>query len=196
MRTISLLLLFILPTIVIADVVVPAEKVENSVNIRLEPDSNSDVVGKLRKGESLPHVSSESGWHVVQLEGDATGYISADWSVVQSDEPEVVEEAVAEAVVEAVVEDVSEDVVAETAEESVEDTLEEAVDEAATEAVAEIEETVEEEAVAEIEEAIEEEVVAVDEAEPVEAVEPVAEAEPAAEPVAETVVVAGPQGPP
>lgn len=97
MRMSSLLLLFILPLAAIADVVVPADKVEISVNIRLEPDATSDVVGKLRKGESVPHRGSEAGWHEVQLEDDSTGYISADWSVVQVDEPEAVEEVVVEA---------------------------------------------------------------------------------------------------
>ena len=97
MRIISLLLLFILPPAGLADVVVPADKVENSVNIRLQPDATSDVIGKLQKGESLPHVGSEPGWHEVQLEGDQTGYISADWCTVRVDEPGPVEEAVAEA---------------------------------------------------------------------------------------------------
>ena len=153
MRMISLLLLFIFPLAGLADVVVPADKVENSVNIRLQPDATSDVVGKLRKGDSLPHVGSEPGWHEVQLEGDQTGYISADWSTVRVDEPGAVEEAVAEAEV---------------------DEVTEVAEEVASEVAVQVEEEVT--AVAEVDE--------VDEVEVVE------------DTIAETVVVAGPEGPP
>ncbi len=68
-----MLSLLLVPVVGFADVVVPADRVENSVNIRLERNATSDVVGKLAKGESLPHVGTEDGWHEVELEGDATG---------------------------------------------------------------------------------------------------------------------------
>ena len=106
MRNVFLLLL-LLSTAVSAEVVVPADKVENSVNIRLEADTTSDVVGELQKGGSLRLVGSIEGWHEVQLEGDATGFISADWTRI---EPDPVEEVV---VVEEVIVDVLEDVVEE-----------------------------------------------------------------------------------
>jgi len=67
----------------------------------------SDVVGKLHKGDSLPLVQSIEGWHEVELEGDATGYISADWTRVEPDAVETVEE-VAEVAVE-IVEEVIEE---------------------------------------------------------------------------------------
>ena len=85
------LLLLLLSTAVSADVVVPVDKVENSVNVRLEADTTSDVVAELQKGGSLPLVGSIEGWYEVQLEGDATGFISADWTRVEPDpvaEPE------------------------------------------------------------------------------------------------------------
>jgi len=116
MRILSVLI-FLLPTIAIADVVVPADKVENSVNVRLEADTTSDVVGELHKGDSLPLVQSTEGWHEVELEGDATGYISADWTRV---EPDPVDE-----VVEEVAEDVAEEVVAEVVEVTIEAVVEE-----------------------------------------------------------------------
>ena len=104
-KLVLLLLLFSFG--VLADVVVPADKVENSVNIRLEPDASSDVVGELQQGDSMPLVESIDGWHKVQLEGEATGYISADWSRVQPDEApeEVADDADPEAVVADVVEE-------------------------------------------------------------------------------------------
>jgi uncharacterized protein YgiM (DUF1202 family) len=69
------LLLLLLSTAVSADVVVPVDKVENSVNVRLEADTTSDVVAELQKGGSLPLVGSIEGWYEVQLEGDATGLL-------------------------------------------------------------------------------------------------------------------------
>ncbi|MDJ0709181.1 MAG: tail fiber domain-containing protein [Woeseiaceae bacterium] len=98
MKRAAILLGLLVPLAAVADVVVPAARVQDSVNIRLDPDTNSDVVGKLEKGSSLPHVDSVDGWHEVQLEGDATGFVSADWSTVEPDPASVSE--VVEATVE------------------------------------------------------------------------------------------------
>lgn len=102
MKRLMVLILASIPVAGAADVVVPADKVRDSVNIRLEADAGSDIVGKLSVGESLPLVSSVDGWHEVRLEGDATGFISADWTRVVGDSPveaaaEIVEDVVAEA---------------------------------------------------------------------------------------------------
>ena len=127
-----------------AEVVVPADKVENSVNIRLEADTGSDVVGELHKGESLTLVRSIEGWHEVELEGGATGFISSDWSRVEevvveevegveevAEATEVIEVAEVEATeIEAEVERVVEEVTEEVVEVVVEDVVEEAVEEA------------------------------------------------------------------
>ena len=92
MKRAAILLGLLVPFTAMGDVVVPADRVQDSVNIRLDPDTTSDVVGKLEKGSSLPHVSSVEGWHEVQLEGDATGFVSADWSKVEPDPVPVAEE--------------------------------------------------------------------------------------------------------
>ena len=133
MKGLQVLWILLLPLSSLADSVVPIDKVENSVNIRLSPDASSDIVGELYQGSSIELVSSIDGWHEVQLEGDATGYISADWSRVVADEA-VVEE-VAEEVVEEIVEEVeeaAEEVVTEVAAEALVDTpiVEEIVEEA------------------------------------------------------------------
>ncbi len=107
MKRIAILLGLLVPFAAMADIVVPADRVQVSVNIRLDPDATSDVVGKLEKGTSLPHVATVDGWHEVQLEGDATGFVSADWSRVEPD-PETAAEQVADVVDEGVVEDVAE----------------------------------------------------------------------------------------
>ena len=129
MRILTLLIL--LPVAAFADSVVPADKVENSVNIRLAPDASSDIVGKLNKGASAELVESIDGWHEIQLEGGATGFISADWSRVVSDAGEEViasAEASAVAVVEDVVEEVVEEVVEDMVEEAVEAAVEDSVE--------------------------------------------------------------------
>ncbi len=145
--------MLLLPLSSLADSVVPIDKVENSVNIRLSPDASTDVVGELYQGSSAELVSELEGWYEVQLEGDATGYISADWSRIVADEPVVAEEVAepvvdeliaeavdeAEPVVEAVTEAIAEEVVAETAEEATTDETagEETVEEAIVEEVVE-----------------------------------------------------------
>ncbi|MGB5489779.1 MAG: SH3 domain-containing protein, partial [Woeseiaceae bacterium] len=82
MKTLMVLCITLLSFACLASEVAPAEKVKDSINIRLEPDTNSDVVGRLRQGTSLPLVNSLDGWYEVQLEGDATGFVSADWARV------------------------------------------------------------------------------------------------------------------
>lgn len=116
MKKLIALLVVITPLSVLADAVIPGDKVENNVNIRLSPDSSSEIVGRLNKGESLTLVGTDDGWHEVELEGGATGYISADWTKVV-DEDAVVEAPPAPAEPEASPEPapVVEDVVAEEA---------------------------------------------------------------------------------
>ncbi len=142
------ILVLILPLGCLADRVVPIDKVEDNVNIRLSPDASSEIVGRLDQGSSTELVRSIDGWHEVELEGDATGYISSDWTRVVTDEvaveevpDQVVDSVVAEAVVEAPLDEVTEsadsiaDVVAE-------DVVEEIVEEAAEEVLEEIAEEV------------------------------------------------------
>lgn len=144
MRIMSSLLLAMLPLVIFADDVVPVEKVKDSVNIRLGPDAASDVVGRLEQGESLPLVNAVPGWYEVQLEGDATGYISADWALVVADSAvnetaadsgvevtveQVAEEADVEVVVEKVITEVIEEDPAEGRREVVDDVIAEVVEE-------------------------------------------------------------------
>ena len=147
MNRILLTLVLMLPLCCFAEQVVPIDKVENNINIRLSPDATSDVVGKLDQGSSIELVSTVEGWYEVQLEGDATGYISSDWSRVITDEP------VVESVVEAVAEEPAEEVVEEVVEVVVDEVVaaelpEVAVEEVVAEELA-IEEPIVEELVAE-----------------------------------------------
>jgi len=85
------IILFLVPLIAAADVVVPVEAVTSHVNIRLSRDAASDIVGRLAQGDYLPFVQSTGGWHEVEITGGATGYVSADWSTVLAEPPEVVD---------------------------------------------------------------------------------------------------------
>ena len=114
MKYMSALLIILLPLVGGAEQVVPIDKVENSVNIRLNADTASDVVGELRKGEALTLVNSIEGWHEVQLEGGATGFVSSDWSRVVAEADRITDEAAA--VAEVVVEEVVEEAVVDTVE--------------------------------------------------------------------------------
>jgi hypothetical protein len=102
MERLAGLLLLLLPLFAAAEVVVPIESVENHINIRMSADAKSEIVGHLNQGDYLPLVESIAEWHEVEITGGATGFVSADWSVVldeppaKSDEVDVVAEAEAE----------------------------------------------------------------------------------------------------
>jgi len=84
------LVLLVLPLLSTADVVVPIDSVESYVNIRLAPDPETDVIGRLQKGIPLRLVQSVPGWHEVELDDEGTtGFVSSDWSNVVVDEPVV-----------------------------------------------------------------------------------------------------------
>ena len=118
MRLIVLVFAMLLPFVCVADVVVPVDKVERSVNVRSAPDAGSDIVGRLQQGDSLPLVGTESGWHEVQLDGDRTGFISADWARVRVEEIVTqVSEKAAPVLVEDIVEEPAEVVVEDIVEE-------------------------------------------------------------------------------
>ena len=89
MKIVTVFLLACLPAYVFAESVVPIDKVSQHVNVRMSADATSEIVGRLRQGESAKLVQSTDGWHEIEIEGGATGFISADWTrVVAGDVPE------------------------------------------------------------------------------------------------------------
>jgi uncharacterized protein YgiM (DUF1202 family) len=76
---------FGLPSLTAADVVVPVDSVREFVNIRAEPDVDSDVIGRLYQGDNMTLVRSVDDWHEIKIEDDFNGYISADWTNVVTD---------------------------------------------------------------------------------------------------------------
>jgi len=93
MKCFTGLILLMLPLLAAAEVVVPIESVENHVNIRMTADSASEIVGRLDQGDYLPLVRSIEDWHVVEIAGGATGFISSDWVNVLDEPPAVIEES-------------------------------------------------------------------------------------------------------
>lgn len=122
MKTLLLFLsLLLVSTFAIADTVVPVDKVENHVNIRMSPDGQSEVVGRLKKGDSATLIATQGAWHEVEFNDGVTGYISADWTEVitatesaerEATDAEPAADAVDEIVDELVTEDLVEEVVA------------------------------------------------------------------------------------
>ncbi len=63
-----------------AETVTPIDKVQESVNVRMEADASSEIVGVLLAGDDAEVVAELEGWYEIELEGGATGFISADWT--------------------------------------------------------------------------------------------------------------------
>ena len=72
----------VLPLLAGADFVVPVDDVSSYVKIRMAPDGDAEVVGRLHKSAPRPHVDTVPGWHAVELDDGSTGFVSSDWSVV------------------------------------------------------------------------------------------------------------------
>jgi len=110
MKALLGLVLLALPLAIAADTVKPIESVETFVNIRLDPEAGTEIVGRLTRGDELVFIRTVDGWHEIELPGGGTGFIHADWATVVSDEPEQVEEVVVEETPEPIEDVVEEDV--------------------------------------------------------------------------------------
>ena len=59
--------------------------IKNSVNIRLQPNTDSDVIGQLTKGNSVHVTGKGSEWYRINTKSGATGYVKKDF--LSSDKP-------------------------------------------------------------------------------------------------------------
>lgn len=66
--------------------------VEDEMSVRAAASSDSELVGKLRKGDLATIVSTEDGWYQI-TSGNVTGYVSADY-VVTGDAAKALAESV------------------------------------------------------------------------------------------------------
>jgi hypothetical protein len=85
MRAVLIVVAAALPLLATAEFVVPIEAVNQFVNIRAEPDADSDIIGRLYQGDKMPLVESIEGWHEIEIETGFNGFISADWTDVVTD---------------------------------------------------------------------------------------------------------------
>ena len=145
MKALLGLVLLTLPLVATAETVVPVESVETFVNIRLNPEAGTEIVGRLTQGDELVFIRTVDGWHEVELPGGGTGFIHADWANVVAEAPEPVEEPFVEETPEPVEEPVDEEApepveepVVEEAPEPIEDVVAEELPEPEPEPVEEV----------------------------------------------------------
>ncbi len=73
---VGLVALILAPSVSWADTIVPAERVINSVNVRSEPrGGETEIVGKLRRGESAELLESVAYYYKIQFSGGIEGYV-------------------------------------------------------------------------------------------------------------------------
>ncbi|MCH8136828.1 MAG: SH3 domain-containing protein, partial [Proteobacteria bacterium] len=102
MKALLGLVLLALPLAITAETVKPIESVESFVNIRLNPEAGTEIVGRLTQGDELVFIRTVDGWHEIELPGGGTGFIHADWATIVADEPVQAEEVLVEEVPEPV----------------------------------------------------------------------------------------------
>lgn len=51
-----------------------------TLNVRKTPSTDAVIVKQAAQGESFPLLESSNGWIKVQLQADASGYISAEYA--------------------------------------------------------------------------------------------------------------------
>ena len=62
--------------------VIPSDRVETWVNIRITNDAGADAIDSLFPGESVAYIESVSYWHKVRCDDGAEGYVSKAWTKI------------------------------------------------------------------------------------------------------------------
>jgi len=84
-RALALVLLAVLFQTAWADQVVPSDRVESRLRVRLDANSTSTVVGYLYPGQAARLDQSVSYWYQVTLSDGTSGYVSKSWVQVVPD---------------------------------------------------------------------------------------------------------------
>lgn len=77
-----LLLLASAPAALAEPQVRPSDRVQSRVIVRSAPTTQSDPIGALAPGETLPLTGEQPNWLQVQLPDGRTGYVSKAWSII------------------------------------------------------------------------------------------------------------------
>ena len=83
MRYIWYLIAVLWPATLLADTVIPSDRVTTGVNIREQATSNRQSLGLLRPGEPLDYGGSEGRWRQVRLPDGRPGFVSKSWTTRQ-----------------------------------------------------------------------------------------------------------------
>lgn len=76
--TIIAICLFFLPFQVLADVVVPSDRVTSALNVRHL--TTGEIVGQIPKGGQAQYMNSISGYYIVMLSDGTLGKVAKSWS--------------------------------------------------------------------------------------------------------------------
>jgi hypothetical protein len=63
-----------------ADCIVPAPDLVAAAVLRAHPNTQSDRVGSLKPGESLPFIASQAAWYKVQTADGIAAFVSKRWT--------------------------------------------------------------------------------------------------------------------
>ena len=80
----SILLLFLniffIPLALHADQITPNDRVTTHVNVRAQPNTQSDIVGALSVNETATLLNSAPYWYQIRLAAGTMGYVSKAWT--------------------------------------------------------------------------------------------------------------------
>lgn len=71
----------------LADTVMPSERVRNSVVVREGPSTQSRAIGGLHSGDEAELVGDLPRWFKVRLDNGTEGFVSKAWTTVTAAEP-------------------------------------------------------------------------------------------------------------
>ncbi|MGE5806941.1 MAG: SH3 domain-containing protein [Ignavibacteria bacterium] len=62
--------------------IIPSERVQDRVIVRKEPNTHSEIIGSLKKGESSKLLQDVPYWYKIELSNLAVGYVSKAWTKI------------------------------------------------------------------------------------------------------------------
>jgi competence protein ComEC len=68
--------------------VTPSERVKRNVLVRMDPTTDSAIVGRLAPGGEAELIGELSGWYQVRLADGRTGYVSKSWTIIVDEDGE------------------------------------------------------------------------------------------------------------
>ena len=79
---VHILLFALFTSTIISQQVTPSDRVENYVNVRQAANTQSQVVGRLNKGETASLLDEVPYWYKIELNNGTIGFISKAWTII------------------------------------------------------------------------------------------------------------------